>query len=50
MYTDGSGLGLFISKEIIGAHKGANISFNSKEGEGTEFVITFQKLNGKDGK
>ncbi|MEK7131065.1 MAG: ATP-binding protein [Patescibacteria group bacterium] len=50
MYTDGSGLGLFISKEIIGAHNGANISFNSKEGEGTEFVITFQKSNGKDGK
>lgn len=43
MYTDGSGLGLFISKEIIDAHKGATISFNSKENEGTEFVIAFPK-------
>lgn len=48
MYTDGSGLGLFISKEIIDAHKGASISFNSKEGVGTEFVITFQKTDKKD--
>jgi len=42
MYTDGSGLGLFISKEIIDAHSGASIKFNSKENEGTEFIITFQ--------
>lgn len=44
MYTDGSGLGLFISKEIIDAHKGASISFISKEGEGTEFIISFPKM------
>ncbi|PJE73538.1 MAG: hypothetical protein COV02_02060 [Candidatus Terrybacteria bacterium CG10_big_fil_rev_8_21_14_0_10_41_10] len=42
MYTDGSGLGLFISKEIIDAHSEASIKFNSKENEGTEFIITFQ--------
>ena len=42
MYTDGSGLGLFISKEIIDAHSEASIKFNSEENKGTEFIITFQ--------
>ncbi|MFA5349460.1 MAG: HAMP domain-containing sensor histidine kinase [Candidatus Paceibacterota bacterium] len=38
MDTDGTGLGLFITKNIIEAH-GGEISFKSKEGEGTTFLI-----------
>ncbi|MDD3236963.1 MAG: GAF domain-containing sensor histidine kinase [Candidatus Gastranaerophilales bacterium] len=34
----GTGLGLAISEKIIQKHKGS-ISFNSKEGEGSEFII-----------
>lgn len=43
MYTDGSGLGLYIAKEIIDAHEGGSIVMNSKEGEGTEFVVTLKR-------
>ena len=39
MQTEGSGLGLFIAKNIIEGH-GGNISLNSKEGVGTEFNIS----------
>lgn len=38
----GSGLGLAISKRIIEAHNGT-IEAKSKEGEGTEFIITIPK-------
>ena len=37
--TEGSGLGLFIVKNIIKKH-GGEITFQSKEGLGTEFVFT----------
>lgn len=37
--TEGSGLGLYIAKNIIEAHKG-KIYFTSKEGEGTTFYFT----------
>jgi signal transduction histidine kinase len=43
MYTDGSGLGLFITREVIQAHPGGTITFTSEEGKGTEFIITIPK-------
>lgn len=48
--TDGSGLGLFVSKSIVEKH-GGEIGFESKEGEGTTFYFTIplaekeQKIN-----
>ncbi len=39
METEGSGLGLFIAKNIIEAH-GGNVGFTSKEGEGSTFFCT----------
>jgi len=39
METEGSGLGLFITKNIIEAH-GGKIWFESKEGEGTTFFLS----------
>jgi len=39
MQTEGSGLGLFIVKNVIKKH-GGEISFESKEGKGTEFIFT----------
>ena len=40
----GTGLGLMISKDIVEKHSGS-ITFESKKGEGTEFVITIPIIN-----
>jgi signal transduction histidine kinase len=39
LQTEGSGLGLFIVRNVIKKH-GGDITFNSKEGIGTEFIFT----------
>ncbi len=39
MYTDGSGLGIFIVKKIIEAHPEGRVWFNSREGVGTTFSL-----------
>ena len=44
MQTEGSGLGLFIVKNVIKKH-GGEITFTSKEGIGTEFVFTLPLEN-----
>ena len=44
METEGSGLGLYTTRNIIDAHKG-KIWFDSKEGEGTVFYFTIPIVN-----
>ena len=39
MEVEGSGLGLFITKNIINKHEG-DITYESEEGKGTEFIVT----------
>ncbi|MBX2922544.1 MAG: response regulator [Chitinophagaceae bacterium] len=38
----GFGIGLYLTKQLIDAHKGA-ISYTSEEGRGTEFLVTLKK-------
>ncbi|MDP3971210.1 MAG: HAMP domain-containing sensor histidine kinase [bacterium] len=42
VFADGSGLGLYMLQDIIHKHEG-NISFKSKEGEGTSFTFYLPK-------
>ena len=42
--TEGSGLGLFIAKNVIEKH-GGNLSYNSQEGMGSEFIFTLPLNN-----
>jgi len=44
METEGSGLGLYTTRNIVDAHKG-KIWFDSKEGEGTTFYFTIPITN-----
>jgi signal transduction histidine kinase len=44
METEGTGLGLFITKNIITAH-GGEISFHSEEGKGTTFLIRLPRAS-----
>ncbi len=46
---EGTGLGLFIAKAIVKEH-GGEISFTSKEGQGTTFVISLPKEEKKEDK
>ncbi len=46
METEGSGLGLFICRNIINAHKG-KIWFNSEEGKGSAFYFSLPIMNNK---
>jgi len=43
METEGTGLGLFITKNIIEAHSG-KISFKTKEGKGTTFSFSLPAI------
>ncbi|MEK7649787.1 MAG: HAMP domain-containing sensor histidine kinase [Patescibacteria group bacterium] len=44
METEGTGLGLFITKNIVVAH-GGDISFHSEEGKGTTFLIRLPRAS-----
>ena len=47
MQTEGSGLGLFICKNVIETH-GGRIMCKSEEGKGTEFSLTLPINNTKE--
>ena len=42
--TQGNGLGLYITKQLVEGMHG-NITFESEEGKGTVFIVTFPIYN-----
>ncbi len=40
---DGTGLGLFMAKKVVDAHRGGSIIFDSQEGKGSVFGFSFNK-------
>ena len=47
MYTDGSGLGLFIVKKVVEAHNDGHVTFGSEENKGTTFTISLPVYRSK---
>ena len=45
--SDGTGMGLFLTRQVIKAH-GGSIDVKSEEGKGTEFIIRLPKYLGQD--
>ena len=45
--SEGTGMGLFLSRQVIKAH-GGSIDVKSEEGKGTEFIIRLPKYVGQD--
>ncbi len=45
--SDGTGMGLFLSRQVIKAH-GGSIDVKSEEGQGTEFIIKLPKFMGQE--
>ena len=45
VYTDGSGLGLFIIKRVMDKHLGSKIWVESEEGKGSSFYLQFPLIN-----
>jgi signal transduction histidine kinase len=45
--SDGTGMGLFLSRQVIKAH-GGSIDVKSEEGKGTEFIIRLPKYLGQE--
>jgi len=45
--SEGTGMGLFLSRQVIKAH-GGQIDVKSEEGKGTEFIIRLPKSAGQD--
>jgi signal transduction histidine kinase len=45
--SDGTGMGLFLSRQVIKAH-GGSIDVKTEEGKGTEFIIRLPKYLGQD--
>ncbi|OGY71851.1 MAG: hypothetical protein A3E05_04310 [Candidatus Jacksonbacteria bacterium RIFCSPHIGHO2_12_FULL_44_12] len=43
MYTDGSGLGLFITKELMDGHPNGKVGFTSELNKGTKFWVEMER-------
>ena len=45
--SDGTGMGLFLTRQVIKAH-GGSIDVKTEEGQGTEFIIRLPKFIGQE--